>query len=126
MDTKKPDASLNLPGMQMATNNASVLLIDNCSAADFELLCPKTWGSLRPGHVDSVRHCDACNRNVYLCRSDDDLKLYDSLGYCVAISQQRLEDRRRPVPPATQSTTDAVSSPVATEKVAFVGVYRRK
>lgn len=112
--------------MQMATNNASVLLIDNCSATDFALLCPKTWESLRPGYVDSVRHCDACHRNVYLCRSDDDLKLYDSLGYCVAISQQRLEDRRRPVPPAMQSTTDAVSNPVAAEKVAFVGVYRRK
>lgn len=33
----------------------------------------------------NVRHCDSCDRNVYTCHTDEDLALYTSLNYCVAI-----------------------------------------
>lgn len=59
--------------------------IRNCTAADFDFACPKAWANLKTGFSANVRHCDACDRNVYMCHTDKDLALYTSLNYCVAI-----------------------------------------
>lgn len=111
----------------MTTDNPSSLLIDNCSAADFEYLCPKTWASLRPGHVENVRHCDVCRRNVYMCRTDQDLRMYDSLGYCIAISPQQVDDRRRAatVPSADEPSVPPAESAIP-ERLPLVGYFRKK
>ena len=60
-------------------------LIKNCTAEDFEFACPKLWSGLKPSLTAAVRHCHHCNRKVYLCTTDADLKLYNSLNYCIAI-----------------------------------------
>ncbi len=94
-------------------------LIDNCSANDFELICPKKWNELKKSYVEGVRHCDQCDRKVYLCRSDADIRLYDSLHYCIAIIDTQYEQRRLPgVPDITK-----VAMPEVEHRIKFVGVY---
>ena len=62
-------------------------LIKNCSVEDFEYACPKLWSELKPSLTAAVRHCDHCNRKVYLCKTDADIKLYTSVNYCIAIAE---------------------------------------
>ena len=61
------------------------VLIKNCTASDFEFACPKQWSELKPSMMAAVRDCHHCNRKVYLCSTDADLKLYTSLKYCIAV-----------------------------------------
>jgi hypothetical protein len=39
----------------------------------------------------AVRHCNHCNRRVYLCKTDADIKLYTSVNYCIAIAETRTQ-----------------------------------
>lgn len=94
-------------------------LIDNCSADDFEFVCPKKWSELQKSYVEGVRHCSQCDRKVYLCRSDADIKLYDSLNYCIAIINVQYEQRRTP---AVEDIDEPITAKVE-HRIKFVGVY---
>lgn len=61
--------------------------IKNCSAKDFESACPKHWSNLKPAFSDMVRHCDHCNKKVYLCETDEQIKFYTSVKFCIAVTQ---------------------------------------
>lgn len=102
------------------------LLIDNCSASDFEFVCPKKWSELRKSYVEGVRYCDQCKKNVYLCRTDADIKLYDSVNYCIAISNTQYEQRRLApsTPPDSQNSAPAAEE--EDDRVPFVGVWAKK
>lgn len=69
-------------------------LIKNCTAADFEFACPKLWSELKPSVTAAVRHCDHCDRKVYLCKTDADIKLYTSVNYCIAIADTRTQSEK--------------------------------
>lgn len=69
-------------------------LIKNCSADDFEYACPKLWSELNPSLTAAVRHCDHCNRKVYLCKTDADIKLYTSVNYCIAIADTQSQSEK--------------------------------
>ena len=61
--------------------------IENCQAL-FKFLCPKKWENLKPTASDSVRFCDKCRKNVYLCHSAvDEMK---HKGDCIAVISHRL------------------------------------
>jgi hypothetical protein len=62
-------------------------LIKNCSAKDFESACPKHWDKLKPAFSDMVRHCDHCSKKVYLCETDEQIKFYTSVKFCIAVAQ---------------------------------------
>ena len=62
-------------------------LIKNCSAKDFASACPKYWDKLKPAFSDMVRHCDHCNKKVYLCETDEQIKFYTSVKFCIAVAQ---------------------------------------
>lgn len=66
-------------------------LISNCTAEDFEYACPKHWSELKPSLTAAVRQCAHCNRKVYLCKTDADIKLYTSVNYCIAIAETRMQ-----------------------------------
>lgn len=51
----------------------------------FRFQCPKQWEQLASGDNPDVRHCDTCQRNVYLCKSFADVGKHSSEGHCVAI-----------------------------------------
>ena len=62
-------------------------LIKNCSAKDFATACPKHWDKLKPAFSDMVRHCDHCNKKVYLCETEEQIKFYTSVKFCIAVAQ---------------------------------------
>ncbi len=63
-------------------------VIKNCSAKDLESACPKRWHELKPAFSDMVRHCDHCNKKVYLCETDEQIKFYNSVKFCIAVADQ--------------------------------------
>jgi hypothetical protein len=60
--------------------------IKNCSVKDAKVACPKVWSELKPAFSDLVRHCDHCNKKVYLCETDEQIKFYSSVKFCIAIA----------------------------------------
>lgn len=69
-------------------------LIKNCIADDFDYACPKLWSELDPSLTAAVRHCDLCDRKVYLCKTDAAIKLYTSVNYCIAIADTRTQSEK--------------------------------
>ena len=60
-------------------------VIKNCSAQNAESVCPKRWSTLTPAFSDMVRHCAHCNKKVYLCETDEQIKFYTSVKFCIAV-----------------------------------------
>jgi uncharacterized protein (TIGR02996 family) len=47
--------------------------------------CPKEWGSLAPTDRQDVRHCAACNQDVYYAATVDIARRYVAANRCVAV-----------------------------------------
>jgi hypothetical protein len=60
-------------------------VIQNCSVQNAASACPKRWSALTPAFSDMVRHCIHCNKKVYLCETDEQIKFYTSVKFCVAV-----------------------------------------
>jgi uncharacterized protein (TIGR02996 family) len=58
--------------------------LENCDVR-FELRCPKRWDQLTATAVDTVRHCQACERQVTYCTSIFDARRLAQNGACVAV-----------------------------------------
>jgi hypothetical protein len=56
----------------------------NCENA-FEYKCPREWKSLAPTESESVRFCDECHQNVYMCESPEEFVRNGKQGRCVAV-----------------------------------------
>lgn len=63
----------------------------------FKFKCPRVWHLLEPTAQDDVRHCAACDRDVYLAPTEESLRQHSEQGHCVAVPVQ---------PPAACETTD--------------------
>ena len=58
--------------------------IANCKV-EFAFQCPKRWSKLKKTKDESIRFCNACNRNVFLCTSLEDVHRHASKGDCIAV-----------------------------------------
>ena len=88
-------------------------LIKNCSAKDLESACPKHWDGLRPAFSDMVRHCDHCNKKVYLCETDEQNRFYTSVKFCIAVAQpEGVFNVEKNTPSSLASVSHAVEPPV--------------
>jgi len=58
--------------------------IRNC-AVEFRRLCPLDWTSLERTDEKSVRFCQACRQNVFLCASDAEALAHARQGHCIAM-----------------------------------------
>lgn len=71
---------------------------------EFRFKCPKRWTALTPTDRDDVRHCGACERDVYFCASLDEVRRHATLGDCVAFdpvfagAAHVAYERARPLP----------------------------
>lgn len=100
-------------------------VIKNCSAKDLESACPKRWDQLRPAFSDMVRHCDHCNKKVYLCETDEQIKFYSSVKFCIAVAEQEgLSNVERIPPSSTASISHAVDPAVRLEDGLTAGLNR--
>ena len=79
-------------------------VIKNCSAKNCESACPKRWEHLQPAFSDMVRHCDHCNKKVYLCETDEQIKFYSSVKFCIAINEQEGALNVERTPPSIASS----------------------
>ena len=57
----------------------------------FEFQCPKTWESLQPTQDADTRFCEGCQKNVYLCRSENDLTKHLLQKHCIAADVPRFK-----------------------------------
>lgn len=58
-------------------------VVENCG---LKLLpCPQKWNDLNATPNEGVRHCWACDRQVYYCQSLDELRTHAERRECVAI-----------------------------------------
>ena len=73
----------------------------------FRFKCPKVWHLLTPTAVDTVRHCGVCERDVFLVRSDDELRTHAAAGHCVAVPV--LNATRRPEEPESLTLGEVVA-----------------
>lgn len=109
-------------------------LIKNCPGSASSSRCPTSWSRLKTSFSDAVRHCNSCNRKVYLCLNEQDLKFYSSLKYPIAVDSPDIEtalaqaDAMPAVPePELRTPPRAPASvPVAESALpAAVSVWRR-
>lgn len=96
-------------------------LIKNCKAEDFAYACPKLWSELKPAFSSNVRHCEHCDRKVYLCRTDADLNFYSSVNFCIAIADLDSEANQIKQDREGSSKDTAVGDRPDT-KVRFMGI----
>jgi uncharacterized protein (TIGR02996 family) len=51
----------------------------------FDFICDKSWADLKRTGDDSVRHCEACSRNVHFCDNLADARQHSYQGHCIAV-----------------------------------------
>jgi hypothetical protein len=51
----------------------------------FEFVCDKTWADLKPTDDSTVRHCEACRKNVYFCDNLADAREHAQENHCIAV-----------------------------------------
>jgi hypothetical protein len=51
----------------------------------FVFKCPKVWLLLGPTAEATRRHCPACDRDVFLVRTEAELRDHTAAGHCVAV-----------------------------------------
>ena len=59
--------------------------IKNC---EFTFKCPRDWSSLATTANDGERHCESCEKPVYLCIDDATLATHVQAGHCVAVEDR--------------------------------------
>lgn len=60
------------------------ITIRNCT---FAYRCDRKWAELTKSDNPDVRFCNECQKNVYFCRSDDELAEAVKQDRCVAIER---------------------------------------
>jgi uncharacterized protein (TIGR02996 family) len=55
---------------------------------EFEYRCPQRWDTLQTTDNAAVRHCSQCQRNVYYCRSFQEVRRRADAGQCVAMDSR--------------------------------------
>jgi len=68
-------------------------------ACRFAFTCPQQRSQLQPTAQADVRHCAACNRDVYLALSEADLRRHSEQGHCIAVSVGQPEEEADPDEP---------------------------
>jgi uncharacterized protein (TIGR02996 family) len=59
--------------------------VENCDD-QFAFKCPKQWENLRATDEPTVRHCEACQKDVYYCNTTREAYDHAQKGDCVAIA----------------------------------------
>ena len=71
----------------------------NISCTDmFTFACPMRWGSLERTADNEVRHCNQCQRNVYLVANEKEFENRSQTGDCVAYIPPELRSFLNPPP----------------------------
>ncbi len=58
--------------------------IDHCHW-QFKFQCPQRWDILTPTEDPSIKMCEVCLKQVYLCETDEDVVRHAKQDRCVAV-----------------------------------------
>ncbi|MFN8354715.1 MAG: hypothetical protein U0Y10_09725 [Spirosomataceae bacterium] len=47
-------------------------------------ICPQLWENFTPTPYHNVRHCETCQKKVYLCDTEREIMRHANAGHCVA------------------------------------------
>ena len=64
------------------------IFIENCEYS-VEYECPIEWKKLDKTDSSTVRFCNECNKNVYRCKTADEMDEHINLNHCIAINEVR-------------------------------------
>ena len=64
-------------------NVKTKLTVRNCPVT-FRFPCSKLWDELIATDRAEVRHCDRCEGDVFLCRTDEETIAHAKAGHCIA------------------------------------------
>lgn len=71
-------------------------VIFECRGGQIEMAaCPQTWGALTPTEDARKRHCDTCERSVFLVANAIEASLRHRQGECIAVPPSVAEGARR-------------------------------
>ncbi len=51
----------------------------------FRFTCPRLWSRLERTEAESIRHCPACDRDVYLVLTEESFRAHAAHRHCVAV-----------------------------------------
>jgi uncharacterized protein (TIGR02996 family) len=51
----------------------------------FDFVCDKTWADLKPTEEQTIRHCEACRKNVFFCDNLADAREHAEENHCIAV-----------------------------------------
>jgi len=51
----------------------------------FDFVCDKTWADLKPTDDQTMRHCEACSKNVFFCDNLADAREHAHENHCIAV-----------------------------------------
>jgi len=66
-------------------------LIRNCV---FAFKCEQKWDDMKPTRIHDVRFCLTCQREVFFCRTDQQLREAITLNRCISIEFVEPETRK--------------------------------
>ena len=62
----------------------SKVTIENCER---EISCDASWDEMQLTNDPSIRSCQQCQKDVYLCKTDKELEVAVNLKRCAAINK---------------------------------------
>ena len=68
-------------------------MIDNCKYK-FKYKCPLQWENLEKTKDLEVRFCGECNKNIYHCKTDQEVDEHIELNHCVAFTDESEHEPR--------------------------------
>lgn len=81
--------------------------IENCI---FKFKCTKSWKSLLQTSDRKIRYCEECDRGVHLCKTDRELEIAKSKGWCVAVKFKSEEEKEKELEMKQQDLLDDIFS----------------
>ena len=64
------------------------IFIENCEYT-VEYKCPLEWKNLKKTDDPQTRFCNECSKNVYRCKTADEMDEHINLNHCIAINEVR-------------------------------------
>ena len=65
------------------------IFIENCEYT-VEYECPLEWKNLKKTDDPQVRFCGECSKNVYRCKTEQDMDEHIQLNHCIAINEPKV------------------------------------
>ena len=65
------------------------IFIENCEYT-VEYECPLEWKNLKKTDDPQVRFCGECSKNVYRCKTEQDMDEHIKLSHCIAVNEPQV------------------------------------